>query len=470
MRLNRTGLLTLLLGVVFVLTGFPSRPGTAGVQQDNAETYNEQGLALMDAEKFEEAVNVFKQAIKLKPDFADAYYHLGDTYFELSEVKKAVDAYKQAVRYKPEFALAYNQLGTAYRAVGDYKKAVEAYNESIRLDPKALLTHYNLGVVYAEHDKQALAGAEYKILQTLDAGLAQDLYNLIHKPTVSIVSDGSVRLNVMAVDSHGAPISGLTSEDFQVVDDGAAQTVSVALKNNPSSFYGVAIDTSGSMRPAFPLIIAASKYIVEKALPQDQTLLIRFVSSDKIETVQEFTSNKRRLMNGIDQLYIEAGQSAIVDAVYVSAQRLANYKFPDKTVRRVVFLITDGDERASYYDLQQVLALLRSINVQIFAVSISMDDRGGKLNQNQPKRSVDMLRTLASETGGAAFFPKSAAELKTTIDAMFDLVRAEYTIEYKPTKPVKAGSYRPVSVTIAPKPQRENWSVVARPGYVVSAK
>lgn len=471
MRLIRTVRLPLFLVMAFVLTGFPSRNGIAGtVQQDNAETYNQQGLALMAAEKFEEAAKVFKEAIKLKPDFVDANYHLGDTYFELGEVKKAIEAYKQAIRYKPDFALAYNQLGTAYRAASDYKKAIDAYNESIRLDPKAQLTHYNLGTMYAERNKEQSALAEYKILQPMDAGLAQDLYNSIYKPTVPILSDGAVRLNVLAVDSHGAPVPGLTSEDFQVVEDGAVQTVSVASKRD-SVFYGLAVDTSGSMRPAFPLVIASSKYIVEKAHPQDQTLLVRFISSDKIETVQEFTSNKRRLMNGIDTLYIEGGQSAVLDAVYVAAQRLAGYKFPDQTVRRVLFLLTDGDDRQSYYNLPQVVDLLRSLDVQIFAVSLSTDNRsGGKLNQNQPKRFADLLKTLASETGGAAFFPGSPAELKATLDQVFDLVRSEYTIEYKPAKPGKAHDYRPVSVTIAPKPQREKWSVIARPGYVVSKK
>ena len=459
----------LLLTLLAAVTAFPGRVAT--LQQTNADTYNQQGLALMASEKFKEAIVAFQQAIKIKPDYPDPHYHLGNAYLELGEAKKAVDAYKRAIRYKADFALAYDKLGTAYRQQRDYKKATEAYNESIRLDPKAPLTHYNLGVVYAERDKVPAAVAEYKILQTLDPNVAQDLFNLIYEPTVSVVTDGSVRLNVMAIDSLGAPIAGLKSEHFHVEEGGARQTVSLALTGNSSTFFGVAIDASGSLHSIFPLVVRTSRQIIEKMQPDDQTTLIRFVSGDKIETVQDFTSSKRRLSDGIDNLYIEGGQSAVLDAVYLSARRLAGYKFPNRNVRRVLLLVTDGDDRASYYNLQQVLTLLRSIDLQIFALSVSSTDSSGrKLNENQPKQSGDLLRTLASETGGAAFFPKSAPELETTINLIFDLVRAEYTIEYKPTQPLEAGTYRPISVTLAPTPQRERSIIVSRPGYLPTAK
>ncbi|MCM3869826.1 MAG: VWA domain-containing protein [Pyrinomonadaceae bacterium] len=469
MRRNRFAVHLLLLTLLAAVTAFPGKVAT--LQQTNADTYNEQGLALMASEKFKEAIVAFQQAIKIKPDYPDPHYHLGNAYVELGETKKAVEAYKRAIRYKADFALAYDKLGTAYHQQQDYKKATEAYNESIRLDPKVPLTHYNLGVVYAERDKVQAAVAEYKILQTLDPNVAQDLFNLIYKPTVSVVTDGSVRLNVMAIDSFGAPIAGLKSENFHVDEGGTRQTVSLALTGNSPTFIGVAIDASGSLRSIFSLVVTVSNQIIERMQPDDQATLIRFVSADKIETVQDFTSSKRRLSDGIDSLYIEGGLSAVLDAVYLSAQHLAGHKFPNRNVRRVLLLLTDGDDRASYYNLQQVLTLLRSIDLQIFAVSFSSTDSDGrKLNENPPKQSADLLRTLALETGGAAFFPKSAAEMGATIKLIFDLVRAEYTIEYKPTQPLEAGTYRPVSVTLAPTPQHERSVIVSRPGYLPTAK
>ncbi|HKE60549.1 MAG TPA: VWA domain-containing protein [Pyrinomonadaceae bacterium] len=469
MRPNKTLVYLLLLAALSLVNLFPSRIAT--LQQADANTYNEQGLALMASEKFDEAVVAFSQAVKLKPDYAAAHCNLGDAYFELEEVKKAIEAYKQAIRYRPDFALAYNKLGTAYREQRDYKKAVEAYNQSLRLDPNASLTHYNLGLVYANRENVKAAAGEYNTLQKLDPNLAQDLYNVIYKPTTSVVTDGKVRLNVMALDSRGVPVSGLKSENFQVLEEGASQTVSLASTGPASVFYGIVIDTSGSLRSVLPLAIATSKQIVEKMLPADQAMLVRFISSDKIEVVQEFTPSKRRLNGGIDSLFVEGGQSAVLDAVYLAAQHTAGYKFPDRNARRVLWLLTDGDDRASYYKLEQLLALLRSVDVQVFVISFSPNaDRSEQMNENQPKQAADLLRTLAAETGGAAFFPRSAAELGPTVNLIFDLIRAEYTIEYKPTKPVAAGIYRPVTVTFVPTPQRQQLGVVSRHGYLLTVK
>ncbi len=470
MRLSRIIFLIALLTIVLTPLSVALKTSIAKTPQNqDALTYYQQGLALLAAEKFEEAVKAFNLAIKLKPDYADAYYRLGEAYSQIDEFKKALDAYKGAVRYQPTSALAYSKLGAAYSNVADYKKAIEAYIEAIRLDPKAADVHYKVGVIYAQRGKDQAAVAEYKTLQVLDVSLAQDLYNLIYKPTVPVIVDGVVRLHVIAIDSHGTPVTGLTNEEFRVVEDGAAQTVSVVSNAEPSSFYSLAIDTSGSVRPVFKLVMAASKQLVERLRPENQTLLIRFVSSDKIETVQEFTSNKKLLNGGLDTLYIEGGQSAVLDAVYLAAQRVGGYKFPNRNVRRVLVLLTDGDDRSSYYSLPQVLALLRTVDVQIFAISFNTGN-DGNLNQNQSPRSVDLLRTLTSETGGATFFPKSPTELTASVNAIFDFVRGEYTIEYKPTKPLDANLYRPLSVTITPKLQRGNSTVIARSGYSVPAK
>lgn len=460
MRITGTRFQFSLVAIALVLTVVPGAIGIATKPQGpDAAIYYEQGQALFKAEKFKEAVNAFKQAIKLKPDYVDAYYRLGETYYELGEFDKVVDTYKQAVRCQPDSALAYEKLGEAYSDKGDYQKAGEAYNEAIRLNPKAPDLHYRLGVTYYQRDKKKEAIAEYNVLQTLDPNLAQDLYNLIYKPVLSVVSDGAVRLKALAIDSQGNPVSGLTTEDFQVVEEGTPQLISVSTKSDAPVFFGVAIDSSGSVRPIFNLVVASAKAIIEKAQPQDKTLLVRFISSDKIETLQEFTSDRKKLTNAIDTLYVEGGQSAIVDAVYLSAQSVGGHKFPDSSVRRILILLTDGDERASYYSTAQLSALLRAIDLQIFPISVM-------LNQNQPKRSADLLKLLASESGGKAFFPKSVAELKTAIDQIFALVRAEYTIQYKPTNPIKEGVYRTVGVSLLPKPGRENWTVTTRSGYV----
>jgi Ca-activated chloride channel homolog len=457
--------------VAIALTGFSVRPVTATEQVQDAGTYYEQGVNFLKTGKFEDAVKAFKEAIKLKPDYADAHLGLGDAYYQLYDFKKRLESYKQAVRYQPDSAVAHTNLADAYHDTGDYKKAITSYTEAIRLNPRAAELHYKLGALYWHQNKEKAALAEYQILQTLDQSLAQDLYNLIYKPTTGFVTADSVRLNVIAVDSQGAPVTGLKTEDFQVVEDGLPQKFSLSTNSDALTLMAVAIDTSGSIRPAIELIVASAKLIVLKSGPRDQTLLIRFISSDKIETLQEFTSDKTALINAVDTLQIEGGQSAIIDAVYLAAQRLASYKFPDPSPRRALILLSDGEDRASYYNSETLLELLQKTDLQIFPISLSTDDRrGAKLNEREVPRSAELLRRLASGTGGKAFFPKSIDELEAAINQIINVIRGQYTIEYKPAKPIEPGVYRLVTITVRPGPGRESWTLTSRRGYLLSKK
>lgn len=471
MQINRTHLRIASLVLPFALI-IPCVIGASSglAQGQDAALHYDHGVALTKAGKFEEAIKAFKQAIKLRPDYIDAHNRLAEAYAEIDEFKKAADTLKQAIRYQPDSATAYAKLGDAYENAGETKKAIEAYTEAIRLNPKAADVHYKLGVIHAQRESEEPAVAEYKILQTLDPKLAQELYNLIYKPVVTVVADGTVRLNVMATDATGAQIEGLTSDDFQVFEGDTPETISVSSKPDAPLLLGVAIDNSGSLVPSIDLVINTTRAMVQNTLPQDEAMLIRFISSDKLETLQEFTSDKKLLNRAIETMYIEAGQSAVVDAVYVSAQRVANYRFPDTTLRRVLVLLTDGEDRASYYSVDQLVKLLRRIDVQIFAISFSRDAVSGNLNESDSSRPAQLLKLLAAQTGGQAFFPKSSNQLAKAIKQLSDMIRGGYTIQYKPRKPIEAGVYRPVTIKILRKPGREHWSFSARPGYVFSPK
>jgi len=456
------------------LTAFPvSITGTTGKPQEgsDATASNAKGLELFGSGKFEEAVAAYKQAIKQKPDYSEAYYNLGDAYFQLSLYKDAIDAYKRAVKYQADFAATHNNMGTAYFKLGEHKKAIEAYKEAIRLSPKTAVTYYNLGATYLERGNKKAALEQHKILKALDPPLADKLHILIYTPMATVFDGVGTRLSVIATDPQGFPVNDLQQEDFQVFEDGVPQTISSFSKEQVPLVYCLAIDTSGSMRTTLDLAVRTGMAIINTNAPNDETLLVRFVSSDKIETVQEFTSDQTALKKGLDTFYVEGGQSAILDAVYLTAQGVAKHKFTNSPVRRAIILVTDGDERASYYTMDELLKLLRKLDVQLFAISLDKDDKkGATLNQNPLKRSVDLLAKLASETGGQAFFPKSLAELHVVITQMMDLIRTEYVIGYKPTNAVEVGGYRRVTVNITAKPGREKWSVLTRAGYVVPEK
>jgi tetratricopeptide (TPR) repeat protein len=131
--------------------------------------------------RYQDAVDAYKQAIKIKPDYAEAHYNLGITYCILHRYQDSIEACKQAIRIKPDYAEAHNNLGVTYGSLSRWQKAIDAYKQAIRIKPDFAEAHYNLGVTYLMTGDKGLTLEEYKILKPLDAKLANELFNLIYK-------------------------------------------------------------------------------------------------------------------------------------------------------------------------------------------------------------------------------------------------------------------------------------------------
>jgi len=151
------------------------------IKPDFPEAHYNLGAAYCWPGRYSDAVDAYKQAIRIKPDFPEAHYNLGTSYCWLGRYSDAVDAYKQAIRIKPDLAEAHVNLGVAYHRLGRYSDAVDAYKQAIRIKPDDAAAHYNLGLTYLMLGDKGSALDEYKILKTLDAKLANDLFNLIYK-------------------------------------------------------------------------------------------------------------------------------------------------------------------------------------------------------------------------------------------------------------------------------------------------
>jgi tetratricopeptide (TPR) repeat protein len=108
-------------------------------------------------------------------------FFLTPTIQAASDLEEAVEAYKQVIRIDPDNAKAHNNLGNAYFSSGMYKEAIEAYKQTIRIDPDDAQAHVNLGLAYVFLNDRGSALEQYKILKSLDSELANKLYNMIYK-------------------------------------------------------------------------------------------------------------------------------------------------------------------------------------------------------------------------------------------------------------------------------------------------
>jgi Ca-activated chloride channel family protein len=277
-----------------------------------------------------------------------------------------------------------------------------------------------------------------------------------------------VTLHVRVIDRNNHPINNVQKEEFRVLEDGVPQPIFSFTREEVPVMYGLAVDTSGSLRPAFEQVINAAKAIINSNKRGDETFLERFISSDKIETIQDFTANKDSLMDGLDTLYVEGGQTAVIDGVYLAAEHVAEYKKggDDDRRRRALIVVTDGEDRASYYNEIQLFQRLREEDVQIFVIGFvnELDAEKGLIRKSPRDKAVNLLNKLASETGGRAFFPNSISELPEIANEIVRDLRTQYVVSYGPTNKAHDGTYRTIRVTIADAPGQSKRIALTRSG------
>ena len=277
-----------------------------------------------------------------------------------------------------------------------------------------------------------------------------------------------VQLHVRVIDRNNKPIGNVTKGEFHVYEDGVLQPIETFTREEVPISYGLAVDTSASLRSQIQSVIDAGKTIVNSNKPGDKTFLVHFISSDKIQTDQDFTDNRDLLIDALDNLYVEGGQTAVIDAVYLSAEHVAEYKEGDEgdRRRRALIVITDGEDRSSFYKQDQLLARLREEDVQIYVIGFvnELDKDAGFIRKSPRDKAVTLINKLASETGGRAFFPDSVSELPQIANEIVRDMRTQYVIAYNPTNKTQDGSYRAIKVTVDQPSDSEKRIALTRTG------
>jgi Ca-activated chloride channel family protein len=295
----------------------------------------------------------------------------------------------------------------------------------------------------------------------------------LDKDSVLVTDTNLVQLHVRVIDRNNHPIDNVPQDMFHVFEDGAAQTITSFSREEVPISYGLAVDTSGSLRSQLQSVIDAGKTIINSNKKGDETFLVRFISSDKIETVQDFTANKDLLMDGLDSFFIEGGQTAIIDAVYLSAEHVSEYRRGDNSDRRrrALIVITDGEDRNSFYKQEQLFARLREEDVQIFVIGFTneLDKDAGFIRKSPKDKATTLINKLATETGGRAFFPESISELPQIANEIIRDLRTQYVLSYSPTNKAQDGTYRAIKVTVDQGTSSEKRIALTRTGRLAKS-
>jgi VWFA-related protein len=242
-----------------------------------------------------------------------------------------------------------------------------------------------------------------------------------------------VVLHATVVDDKQHMITNLEKSAFTVYEDGKLQAITSFRHEDIPVAMGIVIDNSGSMREKRQKVNAAALNLVRSSNPQDQAFVVNF--NDEYYLDQEFTSSINALKEALEKIEARGG-TALYDAVVASADHL---KKNARLERKVLFVVTDGEDNASRESLEQAVRRLQEDNgPTVYAI--------GLLGEERARRARRALETMSERTGGIAFFPKTLDEVDAISRTVAHDIRNQYTIGYKPQTPKSAGGYRTIKV------------------------
>jgi Ca-activated chloride channel homolog len=250
------------------------------------------------------------------------------------------------------------------------------------------------------------------------------------------VNVGLVVLPVMVTDQRGDFVAGLRAANFQVFEAARPQQITLFDSEDVPVTVGLVVDNSGSMRSKLAGVVAASLAFVKSSNPQDELFVVNFNQRVSLGLPQSvpFTSDLQQLRAALTKVY-PTGNTALYDGI---AAGLKHLKAGTRD-RKALIVVTDGGDNASDLKFRDLLRMAEASNVIIYTI--------GLLDQTYTDENPGVLRELAKETGGQAYFPASPSGVQDVSERIARDIRQQYTIGYAPTNPVADGRFRAIRVT-----------------------
>ena len=265
------------------------------------------------------------------------------------------------------------------------------------------------------------------------------------------VSVLQVPLMVSVTDSRGRLVTDLTEKDFRVYEDDQLQTIRRFERDTdlPLSI-ALLLDSSGSIidKLKFEQAAATDFFFNTIKRRKDRGTVIGFDSTVQIlsnETHDGFTDEPELLAEAVRKVRAGGG-TAVFDAIYASSQKMLARESGER--RKLIILISDGDDTASTKSLTEALEMAQRQDAAIYAISTN---KTSDTRSREKVRGDDVLQRMVDETGGKAYFPLKLEDLASDFEKIGGELRSQYIISYNPMNQELDGSYRKVRVELADK-------------------
>lgn len=269
-----------------------------------------------------------------------------------------------------------------------------------------------------------------------------------------------VNFGVTVIDKKGALVTGLTADDFEVLEEGQPQRLALFVHGDaerPAALHlGLMLDASGSMRDDMTTTrTAAIKFLNTLPRAEDITLVdfdteVRVARYGQVDFPRLVERIRNRKAEGFTALYDALG-------VYLDGAAGVDGE-------KILVLYTDGGDTSSTMSVTDTITLLKASDVTLYVIGF-LDNQSSSSKLTYRMR----LQQLAEATGGQAFFPSSLKDLDATYAKLLDEINARYLLGYLSSSLRTDGAWRAVDIRLK-RPELKGAKLRTRKGYFAPYK
>jgi len=273
-------------------------------------------------------------------------------------------------------------------------------------------------------------------------------------PTILKIPVYLVNVPLTVTDKKNRLVIMMTKDDFNLFEDGKPQSIQYFSRETDLALrIGLLIDTSNSIRDRLRFEQQAATDFLSDTIRRgkDQAFVVGFDVEPQI--VQDYTDNVEQLSNSIRGLQA-GGVTSLYDAIYFACRdKLLFFPPPEPYLRRLIIIISDGEDNRSEHTRDEALAMAQRAEVTVFAISTN--------RTGAEQRGDKVLKFLAEQTGGRAFFPFEASDLAADFRAIASDLRTQFLLSYTSTNTARDATFRNISI----EPVDKSLHVRAKTGY-----
>jgi len=246
-----------------------------------------------------------------------------------------------------------------------------------------------------------------------------------------------VLLHASVVDKSGKLLTNIPQSAFKVLEDGVEQPLRLFRREDVPVSMGIIVDNSGSMTSKRSRVAAAALEMVKQSNPDDEVFIVNF--NDDTHFDQPLTNDVKKLQAALARMEARGG-TAMRDAL---SKSITYVKKNGKKDKKVLVVITDGNDNSSDITLDQLLRQSQNSEVLIYAIGLLNEEEAG-----EAKSAKKALKALTEASGGLDYYPKSISDVQEITPRVAHEIRNQYILGYTSSNQALDGTFRQIKVTV----------------------